>query len=178
MEEFELTEIKGVTEENAGKAMSANGVRVILDGAHNGDSVELFLKGLRNKYPNSQIYVLFGAGLEKQLDDMLKQLQQHANSVSFLQAKHFKAAAEQELVSAAESAGFKLPISKFYPPPMAKTDGGTVRLSYIKLSISISLYLYISISLYFYMPVCLYVMVIYHIEGGRRAGSYSILSHQ
>ncbi len=127
MEEFRLNQIQEIDEETGvDKIYNVSEVTVVLDGAHNGDSVELFLKGLRTKYPGREITVLFGAGLEKQLDDMLSQLQSSADSIVFLQSKHFKSASEQELETASKKAGFSLPISPLYSPPKDKIDGGTV----------------------------------------------------
>jgi dihydrofolate synthase/folylpolyglutamate synthase len=57
---------------------------VVLDGAHNGDSVKLFLRGLRVAYPGRHIHVLFGAGLEKCLGDMLAELSTQCDTVCFV----------------------------------------------------------------------------------------------
>jgi len=94
---------------------------VVLDGAHNGDSVKLFLQGLRSAYPGRHIHVLFGAGLEKCLGDMLTELSAQSDTVCFVQSKHFKAASEQELHDAAVRAGYSLPIPAHCTPQPRST---------------------------------------------------------
>ena len=109
----------------AGSDAPPGDATVVLDGAHNGDSVNLFLKGLREAYPNRHIRVLFGAGMEKALNDMLQAVEMHADSVVFVQSRHFKAASEQELHAAAIKEGYTLR----YPPhsnPLSRTGDGTV----------------------------------------------------
>lgn len=102
---------------------------VVLDGAHNGDSVKLFLHGLRVAYPGRHIHVLFGAGLEKCLGDMLEELSSQCDSVCFVQSKHFKSASEQELRAAAVRAGFTLPIPDCCEPkPRSTTSTVGTRL--------------------------------------------------
>jgi folylpolyglutamate synthase/dihydropteroate synthase len=73
-------------------------VRVVVDGCHNGYSLKLFLTGLRLKYPHSELVVLFGAGMDKTVDDMLQVLRQHADTVQFVQSIHFRAMTERDLL--------------------------------------------------------------------------------
>jgi dihydrofolate synthase/folylpolyglutamate synthase len=74
------------------ETFSIDNVTVILDGSHNGQSVRLFLLGVKSKYPSSSICVLFGGGVEKCLDDMLIEVLKHSNAVIPVKSKHFKAA--------------------------------------------------------------------------------------
>jgi len=78
-------------------------VTVVLDGCHNEDSVRLFLAGLRHEYPprTHALLVLFGAGMEKYLGEMLRHLFALADGVVFVQSRHFKALSEADLVAAA-----------------------------------------------------------------------------
>lgn len=71
---------------------------IILDGAHNGDSVELFLNGLKAKYIGSKILVLFGAGMEKSVHEMIDIVFSLADNVVIVQAQHFKAINEEKLL--------------------------------------------------------------------------------
>lgn len=51
--------------------LSASNPTIVLDGCHNQQSVHLFLQSLRELYPKHKILVLFGAGAEKSVDDMV-----------------------------------------------------------------------------------------------------------
>jgi len=74
------------------------GSTVVLDGCHNGNSMERFLTGLRSTYPGRRILVLFGAGHEKCLIDMMDRLFAHADQVMMVQSKHFRAHTEADLL--------------------------------------------------------------------------------
>lgn len=75
------------------------GRTVVLDGCHNGDSVKRFLSGMRQKYPDKRLLVLFGAGHDKCLSDMMTNLLEQADEVIMVQSKHFRAISEKELLS-------------------------------------------------------------------------------
>ena len=75
-------------------------VTVVLDGCHNDHSVEQFMLGLRERYPDCHLQILFGAGMEKYLPDMLHHLFDHANSVLMVQSRHFKSLSELDLIGA------------------------------------------------------------------------------
>lgn len=75
------------------------GVKFVLDGCHNGDSVRQFLLGLQKANPQHAIIVLFGAGKEKCVNDMLNILINIADSIVLTQSKHFKSCPEVELCS-------------------------------------------------------------------------------
>jgi dihydrofolate synthase/folylpolyglutamate synthase len=60
------------------------GINVILDGCHNGDSVRLFMHSLKNSFTDSLHVILFGAGMEKCLTDMVNQILSFADCVMYL----------------------------------------------------------------------------------------------
>ena len=102
---------------------------VVLDGAHNGNSVQMFLAGLRERYPGRHVHVIFGAGLEKCVEDMLSEIHANCDSVCLVQSRHFKAASEMDLHAVAVKAGFLLPIPAFCKPQeRAATSTVEVRL--------------------------------------------------
>lgn len=80
-----------------------NDVTVILDGCHNDDSVRQFIQGLKEKYPDSSLLVLFGAGMEKYLPEMLTHVFESADNVLMVQSRHFKSLPEEDLAAAVES---------------------------------------------------------------------------
>ena len=94
---------------------SSSSVTLVLDGCHNGDSVNQFLTGLRARYPQRRICVVFGAGAEKCVDDMMRSLQQQFAAskgasqkmrLVLVQSGHFRSMTEAELADAvAKSAG-------------------------------------------------------------------------
>ena len=71
----------------------------VLDGCHNGDSVRQFLNGIQKEYPNHAMIVLFGAGKEKCVNDMLSMVMNMSDAVIMVQSKHFKSTSELELWS-------------------------------------------------------------------------------
>ena len=76
------------------------GSTVVIDGCHNGNSVQKFLEGLRDKYADRHIMVLFGAGHEKCLKDMLSELLLGGcDSLVMVHSKHFRAMTETELLA-------------------------------------------------------------------------------
>lgn len=77
-------------------------VDCVVDGSHNGESVELFLTSLNQieRYKNTKICIVFGAGAEKCVDDMLRVIgsdQYRDMSILLVQSKHFKSMTEIEL---------------------------------------------------------------------------------
>lgn len=81
------------------ESFTVDDVTVVLDGCHNDDSVKLFMLGLKEKYADSHLLILFGAGMEKYLSDMLGHLFDHADSVLMVQSRHFKSLSELDLVA-------------------------------------------------------------------------------
>lgn len=107
------------------ETFEVGGNTIILDGCHNGDSMQLFLEGVRKLYPKRHLRVLFGGGIEKCIEDMLLQVYTHADSVVYLQSGHFKAASEKELAGAMASAGYDVAMP-LGCAPLEKQNGGTV----------------------------------------------------
>lgn len=70
---------------------------IILDGCHNGESVDLFLKAVRQQYPNHRLWTFFGAGMEKCLDSMLQNIALNSDSITLVQSSHFKSLSEKNL---------------------------------------------------------------------------------
>lgn len=106
METFAVP-VRGADAPRAAASGAAGGpatVTTVLDGCHNEDSVRLFLSGLRDEYParTHALLVLFGAGMEKYLGEMVRHLFSLADGVVFVQSGHFKALSEADLVVAAE----------------------------------------------------------------------------
>ena len=122
---METFEVLCPAEPGAQSSAAGRRATVVLDGAHNGDSVRLFLQGLRAAYPTRHIHVLFGAGLEKCLGDMLTELSAQCDTACFVQSKHFMAASELELHDAAAGAGYALPIPE-HCAPQPRSAGSTV----------------------------------------------------
>lgn len=61
------------------ETLSVKQQTVILDGCHNQQSVHLFLKALHELYPMRQVVILFGAGAEKCVDEMVQEVLQGAD---------------------------------------------------------------------------------------------------
>lgn len=106
---------------------------IVLDGCHNGDSIQVFLQSLAEKYPEHQKLIVFGAGMEKSIDMMIRALFLHSDKVVFVQSQHFKSYTEAQLLSkvpAAVEAGagdsFHRKIA--YLPTLESTLRGTVAL--------------------------------------------------
>lgn len=75
------------------------GQTVVLDGCHNGYSMESFLRGMRVSHPDKRLLVLFGAGQDKSVTDMVRTLLSEADEVMMVRSKHFRAIPEAELVA-------------------------------------------------------------------------------
>jgi len=76
------------------------GIRVWIDGAHNTESVRQLLDAFRSKScRGGQLWVVFGAGADKNVRDMLRMVFDHngADRVVFAKSSHFKALAEKDL---------------------------------------------------------------------------------
>lgn len=77
-----------------------NNTSIIIDGCHNGESVEVFLQEIANMRVASgmKLISLFGAGMEKCLDDMLASVLKYSDSIIMIQSKHFKSLSEEKLI--------------------------------------------------------------------------------
>jgi dihydrofolate synthase/folylpolyglutamate synthase len=98
-------------------------VRVVLDGSHNGESVEQFLLDTKRRNPNAEVCVVFGGGKEKCLTDMLDVVTLHADRLLMVQSSHFRSESEEHLVAAVPC---YLRHKLICQPPTAKQAGGTV----------------------------------------------------
>mmetsp|Transcript_22849 Transcript_22849/g.42653 ORF Transcript_22849/g.42653 Transcript_22849/m.42653 type:complete len:566 (-) Transcript_22849:276-1973(-) len=74
---------------------------IVLDGCHNTLSVDLCVRGLRDRYPAKQgydLWVAFGSGKDKNLDAMLEAVMQSADGMIATVSKHFRALDAQAMV--------------------------------------------------------------------------------
>mmetsp|Transcript_17563 Transcript_17563/g.15836 ORF Transcript_17563/g.15836 Transcript_17563/m.15836 type:complete len:495 (+) Transcript_17563:13-1497(+) len=119
-----------------------NETTVVLDGCHNGDSVNAFLQSLKEIYKNHEIIVLFGAGMEKCVDDMLKAVLHYPDQVVMIQSKHFRSVSEEDLINKCKLLpivnnvivrGIDSRTDIDFPKPKQKTNDGTIseRLKWI-----------------------------------------------
>jgi len=108
---------------SVGDAAGDAPVRVVLDGSHNGDSVEQFLLDTKRRHPNAEMCVVFGGGKEKCLTDMLDVVTLQADRLLMVQSSHFRSESEEQLVAAVP---YKLRHKLICQPPTAKQKGGTV----------------------------------------------------
>jgi dihydrofolate synthase/folylpolyglutamate synthase len=64
----------------------AGGARVLLDGAHNADSMKQLMKGISTHIPYDSMVVIFGCNVDKDIPGMLKELASGADKVIFTKA--------------------------------------------------------------------------------------------
>lgn len=78
-----------------------NSIQVIVDGCHNGVSVEYFMTDLRALYPESKfdLWVIVGMGKDKNVDTMMSHIQQISNKIILSKSRHFRAMSKFSLVS-------------------------------------------------------------------------------
>lgn len=113
---------------------------VILDGCHNGESVLKFVAALKEKYGGeNEILLLFGAGAEKCLADMLSGVLEYGDKVLMVQSRHFKSLSEKDLCALAKvvsiydykvlksSAGMLELNFQSFLPPSERVEHGTVQ---------------------------------------------------
>lgn len=67
---------------------------VLIDGAHNGDSIRCLLQSVRAEFPNRRLIVVFGASRDKDLDRMLPQLIPAAAAIVLTRSRHPRAQAD------------------------------------------------------------------------------------
>jgi hypothetical protein len=93
MESFVLHSLDESDDETTPKAFDKGTLRVIIDGCHNGASVELFMADLRRLYPPShyELWVLVGMGKDKNVDSMLSAILDTADQLIFAKSRHFRA---------------------------------------------------------------------------------------
>ncbi|MFB3165745.1 folylpolyglutamate synthase/dihydrofolate synthase family protein [Neobacillus sp. 179-C4.2 HS] len=76
---------------------------VIIDGAHNDEGISALVHELSNRYSNYTIHIVFAALKDKKLDQMISQLDQVADEVSFVSFDFPRAAKATDLFSLSHS---------------------------------------------------------------------------
>ena len=71
--------------------------RVLVDGAHNGASVEALMRAIGQNIPYDSMVVIFGCGRDKDIDGMLGQIRYGADKIIFTQSRSPKAVEAQDL---------------------------------------------------------------------------------
>lgn len=100
---------------------------VILDGCHNGESVQKFVAALKEKYGGeSEILLLFGAGAEKCMADMLSSVLEYGDKVLMVQSRHFKSLSEKDLCALAKEVSV-------YDSKVLKSSTGMLELHFQSL---------------------------------------------
>jgi dihydrofolate synthase / folylpolyglutamate synthase len=79
---------------------------VVVDGAHNVDSIKRLIETVKEVLPNERIVLLFGASKGKDLPGMLSQLLPMCEHVIFSKSEHPKASEPEVLVELAQSLGY------------------------------------------------------------------------
>jgi folylpolyglutamate synthase/dihydropteroate synthase len=97
MESFVVHSLDKIDEERDRKECDTETLKVIVDGCHNGASVELFMTDLRRLFPSSQyeLWVLVGMGKDKNVDSMLSTILEITDQLIFVKSRHFRALSEQ-----------------------------------------------------------------------------------
>ncbi|WP_404404143.1 bifunctional folylpolyglutamate synthase/dihydrofolate synthase [Jeotgalibacillus malaysiensis] len=70
---------------------------VIMDGAHNPEGIEMMMKTVRQKYSTRKIHFVFAAVSDKDLTQMISQLDQHADRITFTSFDFPRASAAADL---------------------------------------------------------------------------------
>ncbi|AJD91672.1 folyl-polyglutamate synthetase [Jeotgalibacillus malaysiensis] len=70
---------------------------VIMDGAHNPEGIEMMMKTVRQKYSTRNIHFIFAAVSDKDLSNMISQLDQHADQITFTSFDFPRAATAEAL---------------------------------------------------------------------------------
>ena len=108
-----------------------DGVTIVLDGCHNGKSVELCMEGLRSYYSTCDLWILFGAGLDKCILDMMHEIGTKADQLIFAQASHFRAFGEQQLLDKLPASASHKVLSVTPEYPQSHSSGTVaLRLAY------------------------------------------------
>jgi len=71
--------------------------RILLDGAHNADSMKMLMKSIGLQIQSDSMVVIFGCAADKDIDGMLKELATGADKVIFTRTSHARAADPREL---------------------------------------------------------------------------------
>lgn len=76
---------------------------VIIDGAHNDEGIATLVHELSFRYPDRYIQIVFAAMKDKKLDQMIAQLDQVANQITFVSFDFPRAADAQDLLKISQS---------------------------------------------------------------------------
>lgn len=78
---------------NYSRNTNSNKIQVIIDGCHNGASVEYFMTDLRKLYPEIlyDIWVIVGMGKDKNVNVMINTIQEVADKIILSKSRHFRA---------------------------------------------------------------------------------------
>lgn len=97
--------LRGVQWPGRFQTLERDGVRVVVDGAHNPYSMRRFVEALREYVRFDHALVVFGAVRGHNAVEMLEELAVLDPTVIAVQSRHPKAAGVEEIVEAAQSAG-------------------------------------------------------------------------
>nr|WP_263325544.1 folylpolyglutamate synthase/dihydrofolate synthase family protein [Neobacillus sp. Marseille-Q6967] len=76
---------------------------VIIDGAHNDEGINALVQALTSRYEDKSIHIVFAALKDKKLDQMISQLDQIADQISFVEFDFPRAAAAVDLYTISKS---------------------------------------------------------------------------
>lgn len=87
--------------------MSANGVRVLADGAHNPESVAHLREAVRNYFEFERLILVFGATRSHSAEGMLAELAGLSPSVAAVESRHPKSATKDAVAEAVRASGLE-----------------------------------------------------------------------
>ncbi len=61
---------------------------IIVDSAHNGDSMRKFLLSIKSLFPGRKAWIIFGASCDKNISNMLSMLVPHAKAICLTRSRH------------------------------------------------------------------------------------------
>lgn len=76
---------------------------IILDGAHNNEGISALVQELTNRYTDKSVHIIFAALKDKKLDQMIHQLDQVADKITFVSFDFPRAADAEDLVKISQS---------------------------------------------------------------------------
>ena len=79
--------------------------RVVLDGAHNVESVRKMLEGLKRHFRFSDLILVFGSSSDKDVEGMIREVLMEADCLIVTQSSHPRAMSAQKISSLIENAG-------------------------------------------------------------------------
>ncbi len=93
--------------------------RIVLDGAHNRDSMRRMLLGLMRHFHFARLIAVFGAAEDKDLEGMLEELLGEADVLIATESGHERSLAAQKIAEAAEASGKDVRMKKNFNEAMA-----------------------------------------------------------